>query len=115
MPFAGNQISDFRLKLQIAVLLVLLLYAGWAWLLYRLHVALHAIDPGLSDQIGRPSLFWTPFNGHALLVELIRRRDLRHSRYAPLAAQAGLMRVWALATIAATAWLLWVAFHTPGL
>lgn len=101
--------------LQIAVLLVLLLYAGWAWLLYRLHRALDKIDPTLSGQIGKPSLFWTPFNGHALLVELIRRRDLHHSRYAPLAAQAGVMRVWAVATIAATAWLFWVVYRTPGL
>lgn len=101
--------------LQLAVLLALLLYAGWAYLLYRLHVALHAIDPALSGQIGKPSLFWTPFNGHALLIELIRRRDLRSTRYAPLATQARVMRVWAVATIAATAWLFWVAYQTPGL
>lgn len=101
--------------IHIAILVTVLLYAGWAWLLYRLHVGLHAIDPELSDQIGRPSLFWTPFHGHALLVELIRRRDLRCTRYAPLAPLASVMRVWALATLAATAWLLWVVYRTLGL
>lgn len=96
-----------------ATALVILLYTGWAYLLYRLHAALHAIDPQLSDQIGQPSLFWTPFNGHALLVGLIRRRDLGRTRYAPLAAQARLMRIWAVATLAATAWLLWVCWAQP--
>ncbi|HMN20646.1 MAG TPA: hypothetical protein PKA16_04555 [Ottowia sp.] len=100
--------------LQIAIPLVLLLYAGWAWLLYRLHVALDAIDPVMSEQIGQPSLFWTPFNGHALLVGLIRRRDLRSTRHAPLATQARVMRAWAVATVAGTVWLLWVVHQTPG-
>jgi len=93
-----------------AVALVVLLYAGWAFLLYRLHVALRAVDPQLSDQIGQPSLFWTPFNGHVLLVGLIRRRDLADTRYAPLAARARVMRVWAIATVAATGWVLWLSW-----
>ncbi|MCZ2103399.1 MAG: hypothetical protein OZ923_02605 [Comamonadaceae bacterium] len=97
------------------VLVTVLLYGGWAVLLYRLHVALHGIDPDMSGRIGTPSLFWTPFHGHALLVELIRRRDLRGTRYAPLATLAVVMRVWALATIAATVWLFWVVYRTPGI
>lgn len=96
-----------------ATALVIVLYAGWAYLLYRLHAALHIIDPQLSGQIGQPSLFWTPFNGHALLVGLIRRRDLGHTRYAPLAGQVRLMRIWAVATVVATAWLLWVYWVQP--
>lgn len=98
-----------------AVVLVVLLYAGWAWLLVRLHLALERIDPALAEQIGKPSLFWTPFNGHALLVELIRRRDLGSTRYAPVALQARVMRVWAVVTIAATAWLMWTVYRTPDL
>lgn len=96
------------------VALVVCLYAGWAWLLYRLHVRLQEIDPGLSRQIGRPSLFWTPFNGHALLVELIRRRDLRDTRYAPLARQARVMRGWAIVLVVATGWMVWTYLRTPG-
>lgn len=98
-----------------AVFVTVLLYGGWAVLLYRLHVGLHGIDPEMSGRIGTPSLFWTPFHGHALLVELIRRRDLRATRYAPLATLAAVMRVWALVTIASTVWLLWAAYHTQGL
>ena len=81
--------------------------------LYRLHRSLRAVDPGLSDQIGKPSLFWTPFNGNARLVQLIRRHDLGNTHYAPLAKQATLMRVWAIATVAATAWLLWAWIRAP--
>lgn len=99
--------------LGIAVLAVVLLYAGWAYLMYRLHVALCRIDPEMSEQIGKPSLFWTPFNGHVLLVKLVRRRDLGSTRYAALAPLARVMRVWAVATIVATAWLLWVYSQTP--
>jgi len=88
-----------------------LLWGGWAWLLYRLHVALVAIDPALAAEIGRPSLFWTPFWGHRHLVELIRRPDLEDSAYAPLAGQARLMRGWAVATLAVTGWLAWQALR----
>lgn len=99
--------------LRLAVLAVVLLYAGWAYLLYRLHVALWRIDPAASDRIGKLSLFWTPFHGHALLVKLVRRRDLGGTRYAALAPLARVMRVWAVATILATAWLLWMYWQTP--
>lgn len=99
--------------IEIAVALVVALHAGWAYLLYRLHRRLAAVDPALSERIGKPSLFWTPFNGHADLVRLVRRRDPGNGRYAVLEAQIRLMRVWAVATIAATAWMLWVYAHTP--
>ncbi len=95
--------------LKIAVVVTVLLYAGWAWLLYRLHAALETVDPDLCARIGKPSLFWTPFNGHAQLVELIRRKDLGSGRYATLQGLALTMRVWAVATIAATVWLFWAA------
>lgn len=99
--------------LEVSVIVTVLLYAGWACLLYRLHVALETIDPDLCDRIGKPSPFWTPFNGNAHLVQLIRRRDLGSSRYAALHGQARVMRVWAVATIAATVWLLWAYARAP--
>lgn len=99
--------------LWIAVLSTVLLYAGWGYLLYRLHARLAIIAPELSRQIGRPSLFWTPFDGDARLVRLIRRRDLGGTRYASLEGQIRIMRVWAIATIGATVWMLWVCTNVP--
>lgn len=96
-----------------AVLVVLALYIGWAYLLYLLHLRLEAIDPELSGRIGRPSPFWTPFNGHAELVRLIRRRDLGNGPYAALSGLARLMRFWAVVTVGATVWMLWVHARTP--
>lgn len=90
------------------LLLAVLLWLGWAYLLYRLHMALEVVDPVLSAEIGRPSLFWTPFWGHRHLIGLIRRPDLGSGPHAPLAGQARLMRVWAVATLLVTAWLLWL-------
>lgn len=92
-----------------AVLAVIVLFVGWFWLLYQFHRALDAIDPALSRQIGKPSLFWTAFNGHRILVDLMRRGDLASSRYAPLAPQARVLRVYALLIVAAIAWMLWAA------
>ena len=94
-----------------AVLAVAILFVGWFWLLYQFHRGLEAIDPKLSRQIGKPSLFWTAFNGHRILVELMRRGDLASSRYAPLAPQARALRVYVLLIIAAIAWMLWAALQ----
>ncbi|TAN13065.1 MAG: hypothetical protein EPN34_02715 [Burkholderiaceae bacterium] len=91
-----------------AILAVAILFVGWFWLLYQFHRGLDAIDPALSRQIGKPSLFWTAFNGHRILVELMRRSDLASSRYAPLALQARALRVYALLIVAAIAWMLWM-------
>lgn len=96
-----------------ALLLVVLLYGGWGYLLYRLHAALENVDPALSAEIGRPSLFWTPFWGHRHLVELIRQPDLDSSRHAALAGQARLMRIWAAVTLAVTVWVFWLYLDLP--
>lgn len=102
-------------SIEAALLLAGLLWAGWILLLYRLHRLLDRVDPELSRQIGRPSLFWTAFNGHAALIRLISQRDLDRGRHAPLDGLVRILRLWALAVMAATLWLLWVAVHTPGL
>lgn len=68
-----------------------LLYLGWAVLLYRLHLGLERCDPQLALQAGRASWFWTPFNGHRVLVEVVRRPQVCH---APLRGLIVLMRVW---------------------
>lgn len=100
-------------ELAAAVLAVAVLFAGWFWLLYQFHRGLDRIDPELSRQAGKPSLFWTGFNGHRVLVELMRRPDLATSRYAPLARQARVLRVYALLMLAALAWMIWAYFQTP--
>ncbi len=91
-----------------------LVFVVWFWLMYRFHCTLKQIDPELSREIGEPSIFWTAFNGHAHLVNLMRRKDLPESRYAPLAGQARLLRIWAVALIAAMLWTSWVYWRTPG-
>lgn len=96
-----------------AVVTAFLLWIGWFALLYRFHRELQALDPALSQEIGEPSLFWTAFNGHSHLVRLMRRPDLARSRYAPLAGQARLLRCWALALLAAMAWVVWEFQHLP--
>ena len=96
-----------------ATVVVIALFAGWFPLLFRFHKTLHAIDPALSREIGRPSLFWTAFNGHAHLVRLMRRRDLADGRYAPLAGQARVLRAWAVAMLLAMAWATWAYARTP--
>lgn len=97
-----------------AVTVLILLFAGWALLLYRFHVTLERVDPKLSAEIGKPSLFWTAFNGHAHLVRLMRRSDLARTQYAPLARQAWVLRVWAVALLASIGWTYWAFAHAPG-
>ncbi|MCK9515695.1 MAG: hypothetical protein WCZ18_02910 [Ottowia sp.] len=89
-------------SLEVTLMLAGVLWAGWIFLLYRLHLLLERIDPALSAQIGRPSLFWTAFNGHVILVRLIGQRDLGRGPHAPLDGLARILRIWALAVIAAT-------------
>lgn len=96
-----------------AIIATILLFAGWFYLLFRFHQTLQKVDPALAREIGEPSLFWTAFNGHAHLVRLMRRRDLAGGRYAPLAGQARLLRAWALALIAAMAWVAWAYVQSP--
>lgn len=100
--------------LGIAVVVMSALVAGWFVLLYRFHLTLDGIDPKLSGEIGRPSLFWTAFNGHAHLVRLMRRPDLAQTIYAPLARQARVLRVWAVAMLASIGWVLWEFARAPG-
>lgn len=96
-----------------ALITTVLLFAGWFALLYPFHRTLQTLDPALSPEIGEPSWFWTAFNGHSHLRGLMRRPDLAHSRYAPLAGQALLLRCWALALLAAMAWVAWQYQRLP--
>ena len=101
--------------LEVAAVAVLVLFAGWAYLLYRFHLALAQIDPALSEAIGKPSLFWTAFKGDVRLIQLICRRDLGRSRYAALLGQARVLRVWAVVTIAVTLWAWWSFAQAPAI
>ncbi|WP_297829311.1 hypothetical protein [Thermomonas sp.] len=96
-----------------ATLVLVLLFAVWFYLLYRFHVTLDAVDPALSREIGKPSLFWTAWNGHTHLVRLMRRRDLADGRHAPLAGQARWLRIWAIALLLAMAWVVWAYLQAP--
>ncbi len=100
--------------MQVAATITLgLLFAVWFCLLFRFHKTLDGIDPELSREIGKPHVFWTGFNGHSHLVRLMRRGDLAAGRYAPLAGQARILRVWALALLAAMAWAGWSWWRLP--
>lgn len=91
--------------LEVATTILVLLYAGWFYLAFRLHQRLQAIDPGLSALIGKPSLFWTAWHGHRVLIDMIRSPDLAGGRFAPLAPLASLLRAWAVAMILAMGWV----------
>ncbi len=85
-----------------------LLYLVWAVLLYRLHLGLERCDPQLALQAGRASWFWTPFNGHRVLVGVMRDPQACH---APLAGLIRLMRIWALLLVAVSGWLGWLIWQ----
>jgi len=101
--------------LEVAVIVMALVFAVWFFALFRFHLALEKADPALSREIGKPSLFWTAFNGHSHLVNLMRRHDLADGRYAPLAGMATFLRVWAFLLLASMAWVSWAYWLTPGL
>ena len=79
----------------------------WACLLHRFNRTLEGIDPAMSASIGKPSLFWTAFNGHVALVRLIARRDLAVGPYAPMAGQARVLRVEGVLATACLLWAIW--------
>ena len=98
-----------------AVITMVAVFAVWFYLLFRFHQRLGKIDPALSREIGKPSLFWTAFNGHSHLVNLMRRSDLADGRYAQLAGLARLLRIWAFLLLTSMAWVGWAYWLTPGL
>lgn len=101
--------------LEAAIIVMGAVFAVWFLALFRFHQALEKADPALSREIGRPSLFWTAFNGHSHLVNLMRRHDLADGRYAPLAGLARLLRIWAFLLLASMAWVSWAYWQTPGI
>lgn len=100
--------------LEAAIIAMGVVFPIWFYLLFRFHQRLEEIDPALSREIGRPSLFWTAFNGHSHLVNLMRRSDLADGRYARLAGLARLLRIWAFLLLASMAWVSWAYWQTPG-
>lgn len=91
--------------LELALTCFAIAAAAWAVLLHRFHVSLAAIDPELARRAGKPSLFFTAFNGHTTLIGLIGRRDLERSRHASLAPQARRLRGVAWVMIACLVWI----------
>jgi len=93
--------------LEAAIIVTGIVFAVWFYLLFDFHRRLQKIDPEISNEIGKPSIFWTAFTGHSHLVRLIRRSDLAETRYAPLEGKARLLRVWAILLIASLIWTVW--------
>lgn len=102
-------------QLEQLMMTVFLLFIGWFYLLYRFHVALEIVDPELSQKIGKPSIVWTAYNGHRILINLARRRDLINGPYASLAMLAMMVRLWAYALVGAMVWLVYRYAELSGL